>query len=128
MWVAQCVKQRPITSQLPLQAAAMAGAGRLRSGTGAKNMQEAATQDSHKLDAILETVERIGDSLERARTSLEGKIDKVASDLAFLHADHRKLAEETGTLETRIDVLAPTTSRLEAYSEACSGDWYWRGP
>ncbi|KAJ1094176.1 hypothetical protein NDU88_007254 [Pleurodeles waltl] len=59
-------------------------------------------------------VERIGDSLERARTSLEAKIDKVASDLVLLHAGHRNLADKTGMIEERVDELTPVTSRLES--------------
>ncbi|KAJ1098411.1 hypothetical protein NDU88_003522 [Pleurodeles waltl] len=91
----------------------MAGVGRLRSGAGAgaKSMQETASQDNQKLDAVLAAVERIGTSLEWARTSLEGKIDKVASDLTLLHADHRKLADKAGALEMRLDGL--TSTRLE---------------
>ncbi|KAJ1155794.1 hypothetical protein NDU88_008520 [Pleurodeles waltl] len=77
----------------------MAGTGRLHSGTGTGRSQDAPAQDSQKLDAVLAAVERIGDSLERARTSLEAKIDKVASDLVLLHADHRKLVDKTGTTE-----------------------------
>ncbi|KAJ1197767.1 hypothetical protein NDU88_001615 [Pleurodeles waltl] len=92
----------------------MAGTGHLRSGTGVKSMQEGVTQDSKKLDTVLAAVECIGDSLERARTYLESKIDKVTSDLTLLHADHRKLADKTGILEARIDELVPTTSWLEA--------------
>ncbi|KAJ1118835.1 hypothetical protein NDU88_007022 [Pleurodeles waltl] len=74
----------------------MAEAGRLRSGSGAGRAQDAAAQDSQKLDAVLAAVESIGNSLERARTSLEAKIDKLASDLILLHADHRNLADKTG--------------------------------
>ncbi|KAJ1117917.1 hypothetical protein NDU88_006113 [Pleurodeles waltl] len=56
----------------------------------------------------------LDDSLERAHTSLEAKIDKVASDLVLLHADHRKLADKTGTIEARVDELTPVASRLES--------------
>ncbi|KAJ1217846.1 hypothetical protein NDU88_005433 [Pleurodeles waltl] len=90
----------------------MAGTGHLRSGAGAKQSQDTATQDRPKRDAVLAAVERIGDSLERARTSLETKIDKVDSDLVLLHVDQRNLADKTGTIEARIDELAPTISRL----------------
>ncbi|KAJ1166805.1 hypothetical protein NDU88_007201 [Pleurodeles waltl] len=92
----------------------MAGMGRLCSGTGAGRSQDTAVQDSQKLDAVLAAVECIGDSLERARTSLEAKIDKVTSDLILLHADHRKLADKTGAIEARVDDLMPMTSRLKS--------------
>ncbi|KAJ1180096.1 hypothetical protein NDU88_005320 [Pleurodeles waltl] len=59
-------------------------------------------------------VERIGGSLEQARTSLEAKIDKVDSDLVLLHADHRNLVDKTGTIEARVDELTPVMSRLES--------------
>ncbi|KAJ1188285.1 hypothetical protein NDU88_005047 [Pleurodeles waltl] len=92
----------------------MAGTGRLRSGTGTRRSQDAAAQDSQKLDAVLAAVEHIGDSLERARTSLEAKIDKVTSDLVLLHADHRNLADKTGAIEARVDELTPMASRLKS--------------
>ncbi|KAJ1106806.1 hypothetical protein NDU88_004204 [Pleurodeles waltl] len=87
--------------------------GRLRSGTGAGRSQDTAAKDSQKLDAVLAAVECIGDSLERAPTSLEAKIDKVTSDLVLLHADHRKLADKTGAIEARVDELTPMASRLK---------------
>ncbi|KAJ1169436.1 hypothetical protein NDU88_001329 [Pleurodeles waltl] len=83
----------------------MVGAGRLHFGTDAGRAQDAAEQDNQKLDAVLDAVEHIGDSLECARTSLEAKINKVASDLVLLHADHRNLADKTGMLEVRVDEL-----------------------
>ncbi|KAJ1107035.1 hypothetical protein NDU88_004432 [Pleurodeles waltl] len=91
--------------------------GCLRSGTGAGRPQEAAAQDSQKLDAVLAAVEHIGDSLKRARTSLEAKIDKVASDLVLLHADHRNLVDKTGVIEAHDDELTPVTTRLESTME-----------
>ncbi|KAJ1158355.1 hypothetical protein NDU88_011046 [Pleurodeles waltl] len=71
------------------------GMGRLRSETGTKQSAPktgALDSDGHKLDAVLAAVERIGTSLDQAPTSLESKINKVASDLTLLHADHCKLA------------------------------------
>ncbi|KAJ1171167.1 hypothetical protein NDU88_003038 [Pleurodeles waltl] len=93
----------------------MAGTGRLRSGVGAGRSQDSVVQESQKLDAVLAAVEHIGDSLERACTSLEDKIDKMASDLVLLHVDHRKLAERTGEIEAQVDEL--TASRLKSEME-----------
>ncbi|KAJ1204743.1 hypothetical protein NDU88_000181 [Pleurodeles waltl] len=81
----------------------MAGTGSLRSGTGAGRSQDAAAQDSEKFDAVLAAFEHIGDSLERAHTSLEAKVDKVASELVLLHADHCNLADKTDMIEAPED-------------------------
>ncbi|KAJ1082822.1 hypothetical protein NDU88_002987 [Pleurodeles waltl] len=101
----------------------MAGTGRLRSGAGAGKSQDMVAQDSQKLDVVLAAVERIGDSLERARTSLEAKIDRVTSDLVLLHADHHKLADKTGEIELGVDELVPTTSRLKSEMEETAWEW-----
>ncbi|KAJ1100372.1 hypothetical protein NDU88_005458 [Pleurodeles waltl] len=90
----------------------MAGTGRLRSGTDTVKSQDSIIQDSQKLDAVLAAVERIGNSLERACRSLEAKIDKVASDLVLLHADHRKLADKTSEVEAKVNELTPATTQL----------------
>ncbi|KAJ1123679.1 hypothetical protein NDU88_002147 [Pleurodeles waltl] len=100
----------------------MAGTGRLRSGTGTGRSQDAAAQDRQKLDAVLAVVECIGDSLERAHTSLEAKIDKVNSELVLMHADHHKLADKTGAIEARVDELTWNESHFLTTPEA---SWEW---
>ncbi|KAJ1123437.1 hypothetical protein NDU88_001906 [Pleurodeles waltl] len=95
----------------------MVGTGRLRSGAGAGRSQDSVVQDSQKLDAVLAPVECIGDSLERACTSLEAKIENLASDLVLLYADHRKLVDKTGEIEVKVDELTPTASRLKSEME-----------
>ncbi|KAJ1156111.1 hypothetical protein NDU88_008836 [Pleurodeles waltl] len=77
----------------------MVGTGRICSGSGTRSSQDTAAQDIQKLDAVLATVEHIGNLLERVSTSLEAKIDKVASDLVLLHTDYRNLADKTGMIE-----------------------------
>ncbi|KAJ1141295.1 hypothetical protein NDU88_007628 [Pleurodeles waltl] len=95
----------------------MAVTGRLRSGAGTGESQDLIIQDSQKLDAVLAAVERIGDSLEHARMSLEAKIDKVASNLVLLHADHRKLADKTSEVEAKVNELTPVTAQLKTGME-----------
>ncbi|KAJ1105238.1 hypothetical protein NDU88_002646 [Pleurodeles waltl] len=95
----------------------MAGTGHLRSGAGAGRSQDSTMQDSQILDAVLAAIERIGDSLERAHTSLEAKIDKVATDLVLLHSDHRKLADKICEIEAKVDELTPATSQLKTEME-----------
>ncbi|KAJ1103849.1 hypothetical protein NDU88_001270 [Pleurodeles waltl] len=76
--------------------------GRLRFGTGGNPPvpgSGASTSDGQKLDAILAAVKRLGTSLNQTRASLENKIDKVTTDLTLLHADHRKLADRTHSLD-----------------------------
>ncbi|KAJ1100621.1 hypothetical protein NDU88_005702 [Pleurodeles waltl] len=87
--------------------------GRLGSETGSSSQTprpEALASNSHKLDAVLAAVERIGTDLDQTQASLESKIDKVTSDLNLLHADHRKLADKTCLLEDTLSDLTPNTS------------------
>ncbi|KAJ1210063.1 hypothetical protein NDU88_005431 [Pleurodeles waltl] len=87
---------------------------------------DAAVQDSQKLDTVLAAVEHIGDSLERARSSLEAKIDRVASDLVLLHADHRNLADKT---EAAWDWLESTGREAERHPSGSKNkhSWVWHG-
>ncbi|KAJ1083663.1 hypothetical protein NDU88_003818 [Pleurodeles waltl] len=91
--------------------------GLVAQASGPGPIQNSRGPHSQKLDVVLAAVELIGDSLERARTLLEAKIDKVTSDLVLLHAGHRKLADKTGVIEARVDELAPTASRLKSEME-----------
>ncbi|KAJ1097701.1 hypothetical protein NDU88_002818 [Pleurodeles waltl] len=93
--------------------------------------QDAALQGSQKLDAVLAAVERIGDSLEWARTSLEAKIDKVASDLVLLHTDHRNLEDKTERAaalrsyigDERVSELLRRGLLVKRKTERCSAEW-----
>lgn len=99
----------------------MSGGTRARTGTGGiqapptpskpkadKMAKQGLTdQASSKLDAVLAAVEKLEETINQTRTSLESKIDKVAIDLTHLRADHRKLADRTATLETTIADIKP---------------------
>ncbi|KAJ1209827.1 hypothetical protein NDU88_005199 [Pleurodeles waltl] len=90
--------------------------GRLwsRMGSSSQTLRpEASASNSHKLDAVLAAVERIGADLDQTRTSLENKIDKVISAFNLLHADHRKLVDKTCLLEDTLSDLASKTSQMD---------------
>ncbi|KAJ1175092.1 hypothetical protein NDU88_000383 [Pleurodeles waltl] len=71
---------------------------------------------NRKLDAVLEAVERLGTSLDQTRTSLEQKIDTVATDLNLLDTDHRKLVDKTRTMEHTLHKLTPKPSKCKPLS------------
>lgn len=80
-------------------------------------MAEQSTLDltSSKLDAALAAVEKLGETLNQTRASLEGKIDKVAIDLTHLRADHRKLADRTTAVESAVADIAPTVTATDKH-------------
>ncbi|XP_078539495.1 mitogen-activated protein kinase kinase kinase 19 [Lissotriton helveticus] len=84
----------------------------------------AADQVTARLDSVLAAMERMEQSLQLTRNSLESKIDSVAIDLTHLREDHRKLADRTKTLEGTIEELGPnvtqTDKQLDAITEYLS--------
>ncbi|KAJ1156969.1 hypothetical protein NDU88_009685 [Pleurodeles waltl] len=66
-----------------------------------------------KLDTVLVVIEQSG-------TSLEAKINTVATNLTMLHAGHRKLADKVEVTEQTLSTLQPKTQSMESFLQTPS--------
>ena len=87
-------------------------------------MQEQTTGALQQLKSTLskhsKQFEKILAAILDTKTMLETKIDAVTNDVNLLGADHHKLTDRVGEVESSLTTICPKVSDLQKQPECCA--------